>query len=476
MLVHGGTLLPCSPDLPSAVRGWFTVGADGRIDRLEAGDPPPGLRARERLDATGMLVAPGFVSSHSHLFTSAGRGLAHDASLYRWIDESVRHVRAADAEDLYWFARHGAQDVLLAGVTTAYDHCFSGLGFRRTGDGEAAYVEELPDPALHLAQLRGKLDAGLRHVQSTMLGQTPDPEDTLTHLGEQLELTRAAAAGSDLHLGSSVSGSVQWAAGPATAELEAEAMRRYGLSNQPHLLETPHAIEEQRVKWSWYRDAGVLSGDLAARLVLGHFIHADDAMVAEAGEAGAAVSWQPMSNGRLASGVTRIPELRAAGVRLGMGVDDQSCTDVVDPFSNLRTGLALVRATYRDPAALGVEEALLLHTRGAADAIGVADDVGSLTPGRFADFLLVDPRHPDTGPVWDPVATYVLACSLRNLAGVWVGGRQVASGTFLLAEDAAEASREVHSRMARLAARVDGHVPFDVPLTRRSRQPEGAAR
>ena len=142
-------------------------------------------------------------------------------------------------------------------------------------------------------------------------------------------------------------------------------------------------------------------------------------------------------------------------MRVGMGLDDQSCTDVSDPFSNMRTALALVRATYQDPAALPVRDVLDMHTRGSAEVLGVDDRVGTLRVGRFADFLVVDPRDPDTGPVWDAYGTYVLACSLRNLHQVWVGGRLAADGTRLSDPDAGTVVDQVHERLARLVASVD---------------------
>ncbi|MCA0145297.1 amidohydrolase family protein [Blastococcus sp. LR1] len=455
LLVHDAVLLTLDPDRPDPFRGWFTVGDDGRLLTVEAGNPPPdvlaGLRAEQVLDVGGALVGPGFVSSHSHLFTSASRGLGTDLSLYGWIEAMLRYTFAAGAEDLYWMTRHGAQDFLRNGITTAFDFTDSGLTFARESDGVAHYSASVPDPLYQHAQLRGKADAGLRTVHSVMLGQGPvDPAAALAHLDGVVELSTDIDPSLLLRL--AVSGTVQWADDPAAADLEVTAMRRHGLLNQPHFLETPHEVELQQSKFGWYRDAGALGPDL----VFGHFIQTTDEIIAEAAAAGCGMSWQPMSNGRLASGVARIPEIRAAGMRIGIGLDDQSCTDVSDPFANMRTALALIRATYRDPEALPVREVLAMHTRGSAEVLGLDEHVGTLRPGRFADFLVVDPRRPDTGPVWDAYGTYVLACSLRNLRQVWSGGRLVAEGMTLCDPGSDEVEGQVHERMARLRAEIDG--------------------
>ncbi|MCW0214715.1 MAG: amidohydrolase family protein [Pseudonocardia sp.] len=450
LLVHGATLLTLDPDRPDPFVGWFTVGDDGRLSAVEEGAPPSGTAATRTVDATGMIVAPGFVSAHSHLFTSGSRGLGMDQSLYGWIEAMTAYTEKADAEDIYWTTRHGAQDFLRNGITTAYDFTDAGLVFEATSSSSSSYSNAVPAVEYQHAQLRAKADAGLRHVHSVMLAQGEfDLGEALAHVDETV--ARAADyADHPTHLGLAVSGTVQWADSPATAELEVAAMRRAGIMNQPHFLETPHGIAEQQAKFGWYRDAGALGPDL----VFGHFIQTSPEIIAEAAAAGCGMSWQPMSNGRLASGVASIPEIRAAGMRVGVGLDDQSCTDNSDPFANTRFGMYLLRATRNDPSVMPVRDMLELHTRGSAEILGVDEHVGTLRVGRYADFLVVDPRDPDTGPVWDTYGTYVLACTLRNLKQVWSGGRLVAEGSTLTDPQAGQVSAETHARMRRLAEAV----------------------
>jgi 5-methylthioadenosine/S-adenosylhomocysteine deaminase len=451
LLVRNAVLLTMDPDRPDPFRGWFTVGDDGRLTAVEPGEPPAEITAEDVLDARGALVGPGFVSSHSHLFTSGFRGVAKDESLYGWLEQMLGYTHPANAEDIYWMTRHGAQDFLRNGITTAYDFTDTGLSFEKESAGVSRYSAELPDTAYQHAQLRAKVDAGLRHVHSVMLAQGDVPQrETLAQLDDVV--AAATTADPDLHLGVALSGTVQWAETPDAAVLEVTAMRRHGLLNQPHFLETPYELELQRSKFAWYARAGALGPDL----VFGHFIQTTDEIIAAAAAAGCGMSWQPMSNGRLASGVAQIPRIRELGMRVGIGLDDQSCTDVSDPFSNMRTALALLRATHRDPAVLPVRDVLEMHTRGSAEVLGIDDRVGSLRVGRYADFLVVDPRDPDTGPIWDAVGTYVLACSLRNLHQVWAGGRLVADGARLCDPQAGEVAGQVHERLARIRREVHG--------------------
>jgi cytosine/adenosine deaminase-related metal-dependent hydrolase len=121
----------------------------------------------------------------------------------------------------------------------------------------------------------------------------------------------------------------------------------------------------------------------------------------------------------------------------------------------MRFGIYSQRANAKSPAAMGVAEMLRLHTLGSARTLGVADRLGSLEPGKYADFLVVDPREPDIGPVWDATGAYVLACGLRNLKAVYVGGKLVSRDGRLTNPLAAEASRQLHARLKRIAERVE---------------------
>jgi cytosine/adenosine deaminase-related metal-dependent hydrolase len=231
-------------------------------------------------------------------------------------------------------------------------------------------------------------------------------------------------------------------------------MAKYGLYNEAHYLEAaaPAEVEAQRSRFGWFAD----SGELGPRLSFGHLVHADDAILARIASSGAAMVWNPLSNGRLASGTPDIPAMMRLGIRIGMGVDGQASADVADAFENMRAGLYVIRAKSENPAALLPRDVLRFHTLGSADVIGVADRVGSLEKGKFADFLIVDPHLMETGPVFDPYGSLVLACGTPNIESVYVGARKVVDHGTCTNPDFARVSAEVSHRMERLRAEVAG--------------------
>ena len=151
--------------------------------------------------------------------------------------------------------------------------------------------------------------------------------------------------------------------------------------------------------------------------------------------------WNPLSNGRLGSGLPDVLAYREAGLPIGLGLDGQASADLSDPFENMRMGLYAVRMRAQDAGVLLAADVLRMHTIDAARALGVGDLVGSLEPGKLADFVVVDAEGPATGPVGeDLLAHLVLACSARDIRSVHVGGRAVAVDGTESADGAGSAS------------------------------------
>ncbi|KAJ5641397.1 Amidohydrolase 1 [Penicillium lividum] len=182
-------------------------------------------------------------------------------------------------------------------------------------------------------------------------------------------------------------------------------------------LESPISqdIETEQSRWTWLKNAGLID----QRLILGHFLHPTPFMLREAAHAGVRMSWNPMSNGRLGSGIADIPEYLKNGLYIGLGVDGEASSDRCDPFENMRMGLYSIRGKYQDPFVLTTREVLYMHTLGAAKVLGIEEKVGSLEIGKQADMVLLDP--PSYWKLDDPVSTLVFSAGVENIRAVFVG-------------------------------------------------------
>ncbi|MFC6014013.1 amidohydrolase family protein [Nocardia lasii] len=404
----------------SAPYRGFLAAENGVITATGPGSPeiPPGATV---VDLAGQLVLPGFVSAHSHLWQSVFRGLADGCSTYGWIEQlHLKFGPLLTESDLYAFTVHGGHDLLRHGITTVCNHTHS------FGDGAA-----------------GQWRAALDLPQRTIYSHSPSRSDSAAERLRGIERFQRDTADIDDPRILARSYNTTWPLDEPAMRTEADLLTEYGIGKHLHYLEDPAATERQRAEFAQLLATGSVGPDT----VFAHFIHTTPEIVAEAGARGAAMVWNPLSNGRLGSGIPDIAGYRAAGLRIGLGVDGQASADVADPFQNMRTGLYLLRATARNAAVMSSREILRMHTLGSAEALGVEDRVGSLEPGKFADFLVLDPERPSTGPLSpDLYAHTVLALSAANITDVRVGARSVSTGLF------APATTEVHERVAALRA------------------------
>jgi cytosine/adenosine deaminase-related metal-dependent hydrolase len=190
------------------------------------------------------------------------------------------------------------------------------------------------------------------------------------------------------------------------------------------------------------------AGTLGPNQFFGHFIHTNDEIVTKTAAAKSGMSWQPLSNGRLGSGIADIPKYLKHGLKVGMGVDGEASADIADPFENMRMGLYFIRASYGHASIMQAIGVLRMHTMGSAEVMGVADSIGSLEPGKFADFVVITPPS----PVFDPVATVVFSVNSANIDAVYVGGERLVDHLAFTRTDAKMVDREVEARVGRLRA------------------------
>ena len=440
-LYSGATLLPLAAGQDAPISpGYLLVSDAGVITALGAGDgsgdsavvaarAAPGFAT---VNLAGKIVLPGFVSGHSHLWQSAFRGLTPGSELPAWL-RALHYTYGAffAPGDFAAFTRHGAYDQLRHGVTTTYNHShfFPGGDYPR-----------------YLEQFEAELTVPQRFVFAWVNEAKADDATWRTRLAPLLR--RVEPSADRMLLGFSIN-AVGIHAPPGLLTREITLAKELGLTVQAHYLEPAATQVADRAAWAMFKAAGAPFAGLS----FAHFIHPDATSLQEAAAAGAAMIWNPLSNGRLGSGLPQIENYLAAGLRVGMGVDGQASADIADPFENVRLGLYSLRIRRENAGGLQPVDVMRLHTLKTAEILGVQRYVGSLEPGKFADFLVVDPGEPGTGPVWDVAATLVFACSSRNVAAVYVGGKKIVESGRVLGHDAAALEAEVSARVAALRTR-----------------------
>ncbi len=342
------------------------------------------------VDATGKIVLPGFVDVHNHLWQSLIRGCGAGKTLPDWLCECVfsMHDVGITEEETYAVVRLSTYDLIDTGVTTVVD---DSRGFH---------------PAFVQGNLRALEDSGLRYVYAYC-----GPVDRFAHL-------RSVKAALDANPRASFQVSCQ----PAMSLLKeltaaTQLARELDVPLNVHLCENIKQREERQIE-SLSR-AGAFDG----KLLVNHAIHLSDEEIALLAERDVRVAHNPLSNMRLASGIIRLPELRAAGITIGLGLDGGS-NDTSDMFATMRAAVGLQRVRSLDATVFPtVEDALRLSTLGGAEVLGMQDTIGSLTPGKQADLIVLNPMSINFAPRWDWIHQIVFNGQPRNVEHVFVGGK-----------------------------------------------------
>jgi 5-methylthioadenosine/S-adenosylhomocysteine deaminase len=175
---------------------------------------------------------------------------------------------------------------------------------------------------------------------------------------------------------------------------------KYSIGVHIHLAETRDEFDQCIGKFGMTPTQYLAElGVHGPRVVAAHGVHLTDEDIGILAELDIAVAHNPSSNMKLASGVARVPDLIAAGVRVGLGTDSNLSNNNLDMFEEMRLAAMLQKLSRKDAASMPVEQMLRMATIDGAACLGLADQVGSLEVGKRADIIIVDLHAPHLWPV-----------------------------------------------------------------------------
>ncbi|QDQ14443.1 8-oxoguanine deaminase [Streptomyces spectabilis] len=428
------------------------VVAGNRIESIGAGPAPQGLaNVVRRIDGTGHLATPGLVNTHHHFYQWITRGLATDHNLFDWL-VALYPTWARIDEDMVRAAARGSLGMMArGGVTTAMDHHY--VYPKGSGDLSGAIIGAARDMGVRFTLARGSMDRGEKD------GGLP-PDFAVETLEGALAATEATVAE---HHDASFDAMTQVAVAPCSpfsvsTELMAqgaELARRLGVRLHTHGSET---VEEEKFchelfgkgPTDYFESTGWLGDDVW----MAHCVHMNDSDIAAFARTGTGVAHCPSSNARLAAGIARVPDMLAAGVPVGLGVDGTASNESGELHTELRNALLINRLGAHKEAALNARQALRLGTYGGAQVLGRASQIGSLEAGKLADLVLWKIDGIGHSSIADPVTAIVFGAAAPVTLSLVDGEPVVEHGRLLkVDEDAvARAARDEAQRLARIAA------------------------
>jgi 5-methylthioadenosine/S-adenosylhomocysteine deaminase len=403
LLIAGGTVVvsgrSVKNDAAIAITGDSIVG-------IGQGD----YTAARTIDASGKLIFPGLVDTHTHLYQTLLKGLGDDLPLMEWLDActlpSIPHLTPRMC---YVAAALGCIESLRSGCTTVFD-----------------YMVDHHDPEVYDAILQAFSDVGIQGVLGRGLrDRLPEKQPvTLQSIDEQLaDCVRLLDAYGPRRV---------WLAPGATWAMHVDSLKAArrladdrGARLSLHTDEVTYDSDESLRRFGtrtlpFLESIGFLGDDV----LHAHCVQLTEVDCQILARHGGRVAYNPVSNMYLGSGVPPIPRLMQLGVTVSLGADGAASNNSQDMLEALKIGALLPKVATRDPAVFSAGDALHIATEGGAAALG-RNDFGTLAVGKRADLFIFDPLHAKSTPVLDPVSTLVYASGEVNVQTTVVGGHVV---------------------------------------------------
>jgi 8-oxoguanine deaminase len=376
--------------------------------------------ADQVLDAQGMVVLPGLVNTHHHLYQSLTRALpdAQDAELFDWLRTLYPIWAGLTGEAVYVSALIALSELVLSGCTTVADHLYLYPNDSRIDD-EIRAAQEL---GVRFHPSRGSMSLGKSKGGLPPDSVVEDEEAILADCERVVAQYHDPASYSMCRI--VIAPCSPFSVTPDLMRASAAFARERGLTLHTHVAET---MDEEQF---CLRKFGVRPVELMRQLNWvgrdvwwAHCVYLDQREIKLMADTGTGVAHCPSSNMRLGSGIAPIRSMADAGVKVGLAVDGSASNDSGHMLAEARQAMLLQRVKL-GASALGAEETLWLGTRGGAAVLG-RDDIGALSPGMAADLIGVRlDRLAFAGAQADPLAS-LLFCTPPTVDLSVINGRVV---------------------------------------------------
>jgi 5-methylthioadenosine/S-adenosylhomocysteine deaminase len=413
VMITGGTVITMNTTRHILRDGTVAVRGDTIVAVGPRSEISSRYAAAQQIDAQGKLVLPGFINGHTHVPMTLFRGLHDDVTLNDWLYKYIfpAEKKNVNEEFVRWGTRLAAAEQIRSGVTTFADMYYF----------EDAIAEETKA-------------AGIRGVLGETFIDFPAPDnkseaEMLAYTEKFLQKWRgdafihAAAAPHSIYTCSS-----------KTLQDATALARKY---RAPILIHTG----EMKKEWDDSQKQHGMSpvqyleklGVLGPEVVSAHCIYVDDADRKTLAKRQVGCVHNPSSNMMIASGVAPVPEMRAAGIAVGLGTDGPAgSNNDLDLMEEIDLAAKLAKVTKMDPRALTAKAVVEMATIEGAKALHMDKEIGSLEAGKKADMIVIGLDEPNAAPMYDVYSQIAYSLKASDVETVIIGGRVVMHNRKLL--------------------------------------------
>ena len=362
------------------------------------------FKAATQIDATGSIVIPGLINAHTHAPMVLYRGLADDLRLQEWLEKYIfpAEAKTVSREMVRAGTRLAALEMIQSGTTVYADMYY--------------FEEEIA---------RTTKAAGMRGVLGQTIIQFPVPDAKTPAEGlARTEAFLKEFAKDDLIV-PAIAPHSPYTVDAKTLQASRALATKYGAPVIIHVAETETELGSSRTAHAGLSPVGYLDSIkfFGPRTLINHgvWVNAADMKILRSHQV--AVSHNPESNMKLASGIAPVPEYLEAGITVGLGTDGAASNNDLDMFEAMRFAALLHKVKTGNPQAVPASVALEMATINGARALGLDKQIGSLEAGKRADLVIVSAASARLTPMYDPVSHLVYAVHGDDVRTVMVNGR-----------------------------------------------------
>jgi 5-methylthioadenosine/S-adenosylhomocysteine deaminase len=414
-IIRGGTVVTMNATSQVIENGAVAVRGERIVAVGPANEIARKYSASRFINATGKVVMPGLINTHTHVPMTLFRGIADDLILSEWLTKYIFPAEAKNVDEQFvrWGTRLGCLEMIRGGTTTYVDMYYF----------EDAIADET-------------VKAGMRGVLGETVIDFPVPDNkTWDAAMSYVEKFIKKWKGHSLIV-PAIAPHAPYTVSTEHLKQCNQISEKYGVPLVIHVAEAPTETEDIKKRFN-ATPAGYLEsiGLLSNRVVAAHSVWLNDEDIKNFAAREVGVGHCPQSNTKLASGVARVPEMLKAGVNVGLGTDGAASNNDLSMWEEIDTAAKLHKLYANNPTVVNAREALEMATIRGARAIHLDKEIGSLEAGKRADLIIVDFDGVHQTPVYNVYSQLVYATKASDVETVMINGKVVMANRRVLTID-----------------------------------------
>jgi len=431
-LIHARWIIPVEPESVTLEHHTLVIDSGRIIDLLPTPLAKQQYQGKTTENLNDHALLPGLINSHTHAAMTLLRGIADDLQLMDWLQNHIWPLEQKWMSEA--FVKDGT-DLAIAEMILGGTTCFNDMYF-------------FPDITAQQA---------IRHGIRASVGLIVIDFPTVWAENSEAYIEKGLALYDQLQHQPLISAAFAPHAPYTVSDEPLQKIRTFAdeleLPIHIHVHETLHEVEQAQAQ-SGQRPLQRLQELelLNPSLIAVHMTQLTDEEISQFAESGAHIVHCPESNLKLASGFCPVAKCLAAGINVALGTDGAASNNDLDMFGEMRTAALLGKAVAFDASAVPAMTALRMATINGAKALGLDNEIGSLSIGKAADVIAIDLSHLETQPLYCPVSQIVYAASRQQVTDVWVAGKRLLNQRQLTTINTDELKVKIAQWQARLSA------------------------